>query len=887
MSSNDRHLIRYAQGTGRSFGKAKNKTDSWKRFRESFREPHTTPERLKDYLKLPDAEQQELKSRAGWIYRTQVSGDRRNRNAGQPSDLITLDFDYASPEFFEWITDPNNGIEVEYFIHTSRRHTPEKPRFRMFVIVAEPIPNDFYGAVSRIFARSIDPGMEFVDKVSFRPAQMMFKPTASKDSEYVYHFHPGALLDWTSMLDHFEAIYGDWRDIGNLPKVEGEQLREVAKKAENPTEKLGMVGDFCRAYDIHEAIATFLPDRYAPVDDHSAKPRYSYLLGTTTNGAEVQDDGLFLYSHHGSDPCADMLVNAFDLVRIHLFGDKDEAEHFDLPITKRPSYKHMAEFIKNDARYKDQVVKSRYDTAAMADDFTDDMVDEVEYVDETEEEEDPEIAALVGTPEKTIKRDLEGAPLGVVTLKRKRRPEPPKDWIRDLDLTMDGVIISNAPNIAQIIQNDKRLRNCVEYNRLMEKVVMREPIKTKLSYVASPKVTDAVNGTPWEDNHYFSIKMLLQAPNGPGKPGYGLKTVTQEDLYGAVMNAAQSCAFHPIQEYLGGLKHDGLARAESLFIDYCGCPDTPYFREAARKFLIGAVARAFEPGCKFDFAPIFAGGQGKRKSTMVRILARSWYGELKADFSNEQKLIESMMNSWIMELPELSSIGRSRVEDVKAFISATFSHVRPAFGRVAKTYLRQCVFIGSTNDEEYLIDSTGNRRWWPIPVSEDMFDTDKLAAEVDQIWAEAVAMYQAMREAQPYGDLPLHLTNPDSIRESEELQEAARIQTEVDGYAETIRPWLDKKVPPADFDDFDYAKGGPKLAHRQQTTVMEVWKEALGLGDKHTTADARAVGKALRKNGWVPSARPTKGKDRKSFKFFVPSPGLLARWASEEDEDLI
>lgn len=892
MSSNDRHMIRFASGTGRSFGKATNRADSWKRFRERFKNPQVTNERQKDYLKLPDAEQQALKSIAGWIYRTQVAqgenGTRRNRNSGMPSDLITFDFDYATPEFLAWITDPDNGIEVEYFIHTSRRHTPEKPRFRMFVPVAEPIPNDFYSAVSRIFARQIDSNMEFVDKVSFRPAQMMFMPTVSKDAEYIFHHHTGGLLDWADMLESFELAEGDWRDIANLPKVAGEQLRQVADKAENPTEKLGVVGDFCRAYDIHEAIATFLSDKYAPVDDGSAKPRYSYLLGTTTNGAEVQDDGLFLYSHHGSDPCADMLVNSFDLVRIHLFGGKDKDDDHDKPITKRPSYLQMVEFIKSDDRFREQQVKSRYDTSAMAADFTDDMVDSVEYEDPEDltDEEDDEIAALVGPVEKTIRRDLEGAPTSYVAPKRKRRPEPPEDWIKKLDLTLDGAIISNAPNIAQIIQHDKRLRHCVEYNLLMERVVMREPIKTKLSYVAPAKVTDFVNGTPMEDAHYFSIKMLLQSPNGKDKPGYGLRTVTQEDLYGAVANAALSAAFHPIREYLNAQKHDGVARAESLFIRYCGCPDTPYFREAARKFLIGAVARAFEPGCKFDFAPIFAGGQGKRKSTMVRILAKSWYGELKADFSNEQKLVESMANCWIMELPELSSIGRSRIEDVKAFISATTSMVRPAYGRTSKTFLRQCVFIGSTNDEEYLIDATGNRRWWPVPVTVDQIDTDTLAREVDLIWAEAVAMYREMREAQPYGDLPLHLTDPEAIRESEELQEAARIQTEADGYAETIRAWLDKKVPPVGFDDFDYAKGAPKLRRRERVTVMEVWKEALGMGDKHTISDSRAIGKALKLNGWVKDgSRIIHGKPAKTF---VPGKQLLLRWEMEESgEDLI
>jgi predicted P-loop ATPase len=893
MSRNDRHIVRFASGTGASFGKAKNETLTWKQFKALFLRPMTTSERLKDYLKLPDNEQLHLKASNGWIYRTQVvigdRGMRRNRNSGMPSDLITLDFDYATPEFFDDIINGRIETEFEYFIHTSRRHTEEKPRFRMFIPVNKAIPNDIYPAVSRIFARKIDPAMEFVDKVSFRPAQMMFKPTCSKDGDFVFWENQGELLDWSEMLDVFEATEADWRNLDNLPKVPGEHLRESAEKAEVPTDKLGVVGDFCRAYDIHEAIATFLPDRYAPSDDMGGKARYTYLLGTTTNGAEVQDDGLFLYSHHGSDPCADMLVNAFDLVRIHLHGDKDKEDDFDKPITKRPSYLQMVEFIQNDDRYRAQVVKSRYDMDAMEEDFTDDMV-EVEYVDETEDldsDEEAEIEALVGKPAKAIKRDTEGAPISPVKAKRKRRPPPPEGWVSTLDMTLDGNIISNAPNIAQIIQNDPRLRNCVEYNEFMGRVVSREPIKTRLSYVAQAVVRDPINGTPLEDRNYFAVKMILQAPNGPGKPGYGLRTVTDADLYGAVDNAAATCSFNPIVEFLRSGKHDGVARAESMFIAYCGCPDTPYYREAALKFLLGAVARAFEPGCKFDFAPIFAGAQGKRKSTMINILAKSWYGELKADFSNEAKLIESMQNCWIMEMPELSSIGRSRIEDIKAFLSAKSSTARLAWARTPKVFPRQCVFVGSTNDDQYLIDSTGNRRWWPIPVEVDQIDTDKLALEVDQIWAEAVVLYDQMRAEQPVGDLPLYLTHPESIAEANRLQEAARIQTESDGYAELIADWLDKLVPPAGFDDFDDAMGSPKMQHRRRVTVMEIWKEAMNMGDKHTIADSRAITKALKLNGWVDGSSG-KDENRKSFRYYVPGPEVLARWkAAEEGDDLI
>lgn len=888
MKNNDSLIVRYASGTGRNFGKATNHSKSWKTFRGMLKVPLTTSERLKDYLKLPDKDQQHLKSVNGWIYRTQVDGPVRNRGSGLPSDLLTFDFDYATPEFLEEILSGRICSQWEWFIHTSRRHTPEKPRFRLFVLLNKGIPNDFYGSASRIVGAQFDPDMTHIDKVSFRPAQMMFMPTASKDSEFIYHHNRGVPCDWQEELDTFELARGDWRDISNLPTTPGEHLREATEKAEDPTEKDGPVGNFCRAYDIPAAIDKFLSDKYAPTDDHSAKPRYTYLGGTTTNGAEVQDDGLFLYSHHGSDPCSDMLVNAFDLVRIHLFGDKDKGVDLDdAPMAQRPSWKFMLDHIHSDKAYIAEVVKSKYDIAAMNEDF--DVSDHADEIEIDEDDDSAEIAALVGRPvAKLIARDLNGAPQSPSTAKRAKKAPPKENWIGDLELSRAGDIISNGPNITQIMQNDPRLRDSFEFNSFMEKMVSRKPIRTKLSFCPVYPIDDTINGTMIEDHHLFPVKALLQTENGPGKLGFGLKTVTQDDLYGAAEMTSRLNTFNPVVEFLESGLHDGLARMGTFFIDYCGCPDTPYFRAVSRLFLLGAVARAFEPGHKFDFAPILSGGQGKGKTTLIKILAKSWYGELKADFSNENKLIESMFNAWIMELPELSAITRSRVEDAKAFISGTTSMTRLAFGRLAKLFKKKCVFIGSTNDDEYLVDNTGNRRFWPIPVQVEMIDTLKLAKNVDQIWWEATAMFKAMREAQPRGDLPLFLTGA-ALAEAESLQETARMTTEVDGYAEHLAPFLNKLVVPDEYDDFQEADVGRKNprkgpSHRHAVSVFECWKFGLEMGNKHTKADSNAIGQALRLLGWVPGSgqRRLAGQPRKHF---VPGKDLLQRWKDEDDRN--
>lgn len=891
MSNNDSFVVRYASGTGRNFGKAKNQSKSLKTFKNLFRKPVVTNERYKDYLKLPDKDQQHLKSVGGWIYRTQVDGPVRNRGSGLPSDLVTLDFDYATPEFLADLLSRGICPGWEWFMHTSRRHTEEKPRFRVFVVLSKPVPNDLYGPVSRIIAQQFDPDMKHVDRVSFRPAQMMFMPTTSKDGDFIFHENQGDLVDWSHELDVFEATKGDWRDLTLLPKCEGEQLRETEEKAENPTEKRGMVGDFCRAYDVEDAIVAFdLP--YEPVDVASGKPRYTYTGGTTTNGAEVQDGGLFLYSHHGSDPCSDMLVNAFDLVRIHKFGKEDEK--FDpegKKVTDRPSFKAMTEFLKDDEKYKAQMVLSRYDVAAINEDFDDAMAAMDEDVEIDEEHvssaELDDIADLVGQPVEEVV-EHKGNGLGPAHQKRTRKPAPPKDWIQGLQLTQDGVIVANSPNVAQIIQNDKRTRDSVEFNEFTERVVTRHPLRTRMSFVADFRVADPVNGDVWEDIHTTSVRAMIESENGPGKSGYGFK-VSDRDMDAGIELAARQARFHPVREYLESLDPAPQSVAESLFVKLMGCPNTPYHREAALLFLVGAVARVFEPGHKFDFVPILYGAQGKRKSTFVKILGCNWSGELKANFSDENKLVEQMVGAWIMEMPELSSIGRSTIEDVKAFVSANWSHVRLAWARRSKVFKRQCVFIGSTNDDEFLIDNTGNRRWWPIRVHVDTIDTDRLLRERDAIWGAAVAVYRRMRAAQPFGDLYLDFLDPEAVREANAIQEETRVVTEVDHYSNMIQPYLDQKITGYGNDDFD---DRANARHREFVSISELWTEALEQNNRTTPGDQRAVRKALAACGWKaaksPRYHPLYGK---VCRVYIPDDKAKQRWAEhdahEDGTDLV
>lgn len=899
MASNDKFIIHYSEGRGRNLGKAINKTIGWGRFAELFAKPTRTAERFSAYLKMDHEEQVRLKSIDGWIYRTHIAGKQRNAHSGMPSDLATFDLDYATADFMDRVELGLVCSGWEYFAHSTRRHTDEKPRIRLYVLFSRPVSNDEYGALSRIMAQYLDPELTMTDKVSFRPAQMMFKPTVSKDGDWFYHRNTGEPVDPDAIFEHFNATVGDWHNIENLPRVEGEKLREHAEKAENPTEKKGPVGDFCRAYDVIEAIDKFeLP--YEPVGDHSAKPRYTFVGGTTANGAVIEDGGLFLYSHHGSDPCADMLVNAFDLVRIHKFGKLDEKTDPDAKVTDLPSWKAMLEFLQDDPGYKRQQASSKYDQTAMFDDVMDEYFDDAE---EPEVEEEPaaeqpdedfqaDIDELVGKSKpKTGSGAASAADRPRGHGKKKR---PPEGWFPDeLELDKQGNIVQNLPNAQVIINNDARLFGAIAYDDFMRRIVLRRDIRSRLDTIPACACRDKVRGDIWQDINDQTVRAILAAPNGPGKLGYGIDKLAERDLAAAIQLTALRNKFHPIKDYLWSCEAkgwDGEKRMERLFIDYLGCPDTAYHRQAARMVLIASVTRVFEPGHKFDFSPVLEGEGGIRKSSFIKALyGRENFGELSCDLKDTQKIAETIGGIWALEFPEMTSFHKSDYNDAKQFLSAETDTVRMAYDRRVSVFPRQATFWGTTNNTKYLKDPTGNRRWWPIKVLIALIDTVRLISERDQIWAEALDAYKTLRAVTPAGDdLPLFLSDLTAEAEAVVLQTEARQRQAYEQWVELIRDWLDAPVSLYKLrNEFDHGERMPDPGEEDPEKIMvlrtmvrdsdilkHVLNEEGAVKNQQTIQNFDAAMGSIRE--WT-TLKALTGKDRASCF------GIQARWKVRAD----
>lgn len=250
----------------------------------------------------------------------------------------------------------------------------------------------------------------------------------------------------------------------------------------------------------------------------------------------------------------------------------------------------------------------------------------------------------------------------------------------------------------------------------------------------------------------------------------------------ALMEAMETVSFenpwHPVQEWLGSIQWDGVNRVDKWLIHAIGeTPDslTPdmleYLTIVGRCWLIGSVKRVMEPGCKFDYCPVLEGKGGLGKSTMVETLAgSSWYSDTPFEIGKGKESQEQVQGIWMYELGELSQMGKSEINAVKAFISSKVDRYRPAYGRVIEEHPRQCILVGTTNENTYLRDRTGNRRFWPIPVRHPI-KINWLAKFREQLLAEAFALYQQHAACIPTQEEELRLFVP--------LQESRLVETAV------------------------------------------------------------------------------------------------------------
>ena len=278
--------------------------------------PVRTAESAEEYRAMPKTERDRIKDRGGFLAGTLRGGRRRKRDVTGRS-MVTLDCDRLRPDFPEAY---EGGHRFLTLLYTTHSHTPAAPRARLLFPLTRDVSSEEYNAVARYLAQEL--GMDMVDPCSFEVNQMMYWPTVPSDGEYVCRRYEGEWLD----PDAFLLEHPDWQDCAALPTAPGEQRawNPQRRLQADPTLKEGMVGQFCRAYSVQEAMRSFLSDVYEETLDEN---RWRYIPSESLPGVIVYDDR-FVYSHHASDPACGRLLNAFDLVRVHYYGDQDEQASF-------------------------------------------------------------------------------------------------------------------------------------------------------------------------------------------------------------------------------------------------------------------------------------------------------------------------------------------------------------------------------------------------------------------------------------------------------------------------------------------------------------------------------------------------------------------------------
>lgn len=301
----------------------------------------TLPCTRAEYFAMKKPEQDRLKDIGGYVLGELKDGRRKNCYVLNRC-AAALDMDNLPPGATEEVLRRISGLGVAAVVHSTAKYAPENPRLRAVVFFSRTVSPDEYEPICRKLAFLIQPEMTWFDPSTTESARLMFWAVHCSDSAPVFQvFEGNGVLDVDAML----AQYSDWHDVSSWPRFPRETPPEKrAEKQTDPTSKKGIVGAFCRTYDIPRTISELLPSVYTETD---IPGRYTYAEGSTAGGAVVYDNGNFLYSHHATDPCGGKLVNAFDLVRLHKFGAQDDDAKEDTPTNRLPSYCAMESYARS------------------------------------------------------------------------------------------------------------------------------------------------------------------------------------------------------------------------------------------------------------------------------------------------------------------------------------------------------------------------------------------------------------------------------------------------------------------------------------------------------------------------------------------------------------
>jgi len=747
----------------------------WSAIVKKLQTENKTNETYREYISSNRDDRSKIKDVGGYVGGYLKNG-RRNPSNVVYRQLITLDIDFAHLDFWDDFTMIFGNSAV---LHSTHSHSEAKPKYRLIMPISREVSSDEYVAISRNIAGIL--GIELFDNTTFETNRLMFWPSNSYDTEYYFKFQDGEFVD----ADYILSTYKNWTDSSSWPTASkrfDDVVADVSKQ-QDPENKKGVVGLFCKSYGIVEAIDKFLKDVYTTSE---FEDRYSFIKGSTTAGLMVYNDK-FAFSHHGTDPCSGRLCNAFDLVRIHLYGHLDEGDDSN-KLNQNKSFASMQELCRNDEVVKKLIAIESLKNAKY--DFNEDI--QYDINNDTEVNED----------------DI--------------------NWMTTLDADNKGNYLSSATNINIVLANDSRLKKTFRQNNFDNKRYVFNSLPWRK--VMQPE--------PVKNVDYSGVRNYIESI-------YGIASSLK--IEDSIALEFEKNSFHPIKDYLNGLVWDETERLDTLFIDFFGATDNLYSREAIRKHLVAAVARIFRPGCKYDLVPVIVGPQGTMKSTFIKKLGKSWFSDTFLTVQGKEAL-EQIQGAWIIEIAELSALRKAEVEAIKHFISKQEDIFRPAYARTSETFPRQCVFIGTTNEFDFLNDPSGNRRFIPIDVNKSQVTKhvfEDLDDIIDQIWAEAVFRFRA-------GEKLTLSEEAELIAKGEQIK-----HSKIDDRKGIIEHFLDLKLPldweerdiesrKSFLDNYDLSTNIEKY-NRDYVCMAEIWCECLGKErDSMTRYNTREINEVMK-----------------------------------------
>lgn len=683
---------------------------------------------------------------------TPCTAIHRRKGAVIDRCALTLDIDHPDPDFVKRVA----ALGIQCLLHTTHSSAPDALRYRLIIPLWRSVQPDEYVTACQAMMQKL--GSDQFDPTTDQPWRYMFKPAAQRPEWYWHEAYEGGLIDPDTLLEEFEP------DLSTKP------FPRLGRNKRDPLEVDGVVGAFNRAYQD----LALLIEVYALPYEPAEADRWHLIGARSMAGMGPVVPGVY-FSHHAGDPAGGRACSAFDLVRLHKFGELDEGCAPQTPINRLPSHTAMCETATADPRV---------------------------------------IAEIVGAD---FESDLEAV-------------GDAHSWRLDLRL---------APRTGKVLDT------IVNWDIVRK----HDPAFTGLRFNEMSSTIETSADLPWRtlerDGLVFSgVDRAALAHYLEREYGVRLARSLVDEL---VDTTAHETIYNPVRDYLDTLVWDGKPRVETCLP---GVRPTEFTRLAARKSLTAAVARVYEPGCKWDHSLVLFGDEGLGKSYWVDKISKGYSDSLGS--IGEKDTLLAMQRAWIMLADEGHSLRKSEADAQKEFLTRTVDVFRAPYERESIAHPRRCVIWGTTNDETFLRRQQGNRRFLIVNCTQRV-DFEALTDEyVDQVWAEALTLYRAGER--------LYL-DPE---ESENAAVARERFVEEDALQGVIEEYLAMKVPEG-WDDMTpearkmwminrHDQMVPEGDHLQERTCSaQIWVEALGrrFGD-HKRADLLDIVATMRRvPGWV------------------------------------